>query len=206
MILESVVAKRVFSAAVGLVALVTVSVPAHASTVELDFTSANISAVINLTYSGGVATGATGTITDPLLFAGTGTISLATPSSPNFHGTGSDSNGPTQDYLAGTIGGQLFGTQLVSADGTPIDNDGLVFNVTDSGSPTDNTVFNIWFNGGTSYTGALFSNAAQPVEEGQLTAVAAVPEPSTWAMMILGFAGVGFMAYRRKSKPALMAA
>ena len=32
----------------------------------------------------------------------------------------------------------------------------------------------------------------------------AVPEPSTWAMMILGFAGIGFMAYRRK--PALMAA
>jgi hypothetical protein len=26
----------------------------------------------------------------------------------------------------------------------------------------------------------------------------AVPEPSTWAMMILGFAGLGFMAYRRK--------
>jgi hypothetical protein len=33
---------------------------------------------------------------------------------------------------------------------------------------------------------------------GTLT-VAAVPEPSTWAMMILGFAGIGFMAYRRKS-------
>jgi hypothetical protein len=28
----------------------------------------------------------------------------------------------------------------------------------------------------------------------------------TWAMMLLGFAGVGFMAYRRKSKPALIAA
>jgi hypothetical protein len=37
-------------------------------------------------------------------------------------------------------------------------------------------------------------------------AVAPVPEPSTWAMMILGFAGIGFMAYRRKSKPAVMAA
>ena len=37
-------------------------------------------------------------------------------------------------------------------------------------------------------------------------AVATVPEPSTWAMMILGFAGIGFLAYRRKSKPALMAA
>ena len=30
----------------------------------------------------------------------------------------------------------------------------------------------------------------------------AVPEPSTWAMMILGFLGVGFVSYRRKSKPA----
>jgi hypothetical protein len=40
----------------------------------------------------------------------------------------------------------------------------------------------------------------------QAAAVSAVPEPSTWAMMILGFAGVGFTAYRRKSKPALMAA
>jgi outer membrane lipase/esterase len=37
-------------------------------------------------------------------------------------------------------------------------------------------------------------------------AVATVPEPSTWAMMILGFAGIGLLAYRRKSKPALMAA
>jgi hypothetical protein len=30
--------------------------------------------------------------------------------------------------------------------------------------------------------------------------VAAVPEPSTWAMIILGFAGVGAMAYRRSRK------
>ena len=36
--------------------------------------------------------------------------------------------------------------------------------------------------------------------------IAGVPEPSTWAMLILGFAGIGFMAYRRKAKPALMAA
>ena len=34
----------------------------------------------------------------------------------------------------------------------------------------------------------------------------AVPEPSTWAMLLLGFAGIGFMAYRRKSKPTLIAA
>jgi hypothetical protein len=35
--------------------------------------------------------------------------------------------------------------------------------------------------------------------------VNAVPEPSTWAMLILGFAGIGFMAYRRKSRPTALA-
>jgi PEP-CTERM motif-containing protein len=38
------------------------------------------------------------------------------------------------------------------------------------------------------------------------TLTAAVPEPCTWAMMLLGFAGLGFMAHRRKSNPALIAA
>jgi hypothetical protein len=28
--------------------------------------------------------------------------------------------------------------------------------------------------------------------------VAAVPEPATWAMLLLGFAGIGFLSYRRK--------
>jgi hypothetical protein len=37
-------------------------------------------------------------------------------------------------------------------------------------------------------------------------AVNGVPEPSTWAMMILGFFGVGFMAYRRRKSSALSAA
>jgi hypothetical protein len=36
--------------------------------------------------------------------------------------------------------------------------------------------------------------------------VEAVPEPSTWAMMILGFVGLGFVAYRRKWTPALSVA
>ena len=34
---------------------------------------------------------------------------------------------------------------------------------------------------------------------GDITTVAAVPEPATWAMMMLGFLGVGFVAYRRRS-------
>ncbi len=36
--------------------------------------------------------------------------------------------------------------------------------------------------------------------------VSTVPEPSTWAMMLLGFAGIGFIAYRRKSQPVSLAA
>jgi hypothetical protein len=35
--------------------------------------------------------------------------------------------------------------------------------------------------------------------------VAAVPEPSTWAMMLLGFAGVGYVTYRRRKVAALAA-
>ncbi len=35
---------------------------------------------------------------------------------------------------------------------------------------------------------------------------ATVPEPSTWAMMMLGFAGLGFAGYRRSRKAAAFAA
>ena len=38
-----------------------------------------------------------------------------------------------------------------------------------------------------------------------VVSITAVPEPATWAMMIIGFVGLGFLAYRRKVKPALMA-
>ena len=45
--------------------------------------------------------------------------------------------------------------------------------------------------------GASFDVHPNPVGVGD------VPEPSTWAMMILGFLGVGFTAYRRKSQISL---
>jgi hypothetical protein len=37
-----------------------------------------------------------------------------------------------------------------------------------------------------------------------VSAVVAVPEPSTWAMLILGFCGIGLMAYRRQAKPSFV--
>jgi len=72
----------------------------------------------------------------------------------------------------------------------------------------------IWLVGGINYNGQqhwypdyyITNDGYAPVT---VAAVAAVPEPSTWAMMIvglIGFAGTGFMARRRKNKPALMTA
>ena len=42
-----------------------------------------------------------------------------------------------------------------------------------------------------------------PLDPNTLTT--SVPEPSTWIMMLLGFAGLGFVAYRRRSQIALAA-
>ncbi len=51
---------------------------------------------------------------------------------------------------------------------------------------------------------AVFSNSpAQDAFETANFSVAAVPEASTWAMMILGFAGIGLTAYRRKNNSSL---
>src|SRR5260370_31887937 len=49
------------------------------------------------------------------------------------------------------------------------------------------------------YPGARGSTPYTGGADGPL--VTAVPEPATWAMMLLGFAGVGFVAYRRKAVP-----
>lgn len=38
------------------------------------------------------------------------------------------------------------------------------------------------------------------IEQVNVSTVSAVPEPSTWAMMIFGFAVLGVMAFRRKSR------
>jgi len=60
------------------------------------------------------------------------------------------------------------------------------------------------------FAGSLFSAPPYPQQDYNIgvdtVSVSAVPEPSTWAMMILGFAGVGFMAYRRRNQQDAVAA
>jgi hypothetical protein len=51
------------------------------------------------------------------------------------------------------------------------------------------------------FTLPSYANGIQLAFQGGAVSITApVPEPSTWAMMILGFAGVGYLAYRRRNQ------
>ena len=52
--------------------------------------------------------------------------------------------------------------------------------------------------------GILTFDAPVQVGTWEIRVTQGVPEPSTWAMMILGFAGIGFMACRRRNKTAML--
>jgi len=99
---------------------------------------------------------------------------------------------PPGDTVLGFTTGTLAGLGPFTLDGVTVSD----IKIHEEGAGSFNEATGTWTNpeGGTSH---LYITA---------DFTAAVPEPSTWAMMILGFAGVGFMAYRRKSKPALLAA
>jgi hypothetical protein len=52
----------------------------------------------------------------------------------------------------------------------------------------------------------FFPNNRDGGEEAFQMEVASVPEPSTWGMMLIGFAGLGYAGYRAQRKPAALAA
>ena len=113
------------------------------------------------------------------------------------NGTFTGSNFPSQLFFE--ISTDNFATsQLLATFTTSPPGDGGVFS-------TINADFNA--TGGFGFRIVDGSLAASGNDFGiDNISISTVPEPSTWAMMILGFAGIGFMAYRRKSKPALMSA
>jgi hypothetical protein len=82
-------------------------------------------------------------------------------------------------------GATLLTFNLSGADATTVTTSPTSFSLTDA------TITNVSIHPGA--IGLQF-DAFASVE----SFTAAVPEPSTWAMMILGFVGLGFMAYRRK--------
>ncbi len=108
--------------------------------------------------------------------------------------TGTDESG----QLAGTVIGDVFplwtqGT-LTAAYGTLVGKigSGDFFAVGTHFSGPANATGELQFY----YWDSNFEDNTQFVT----ATISGVPEPSTWAMMILGFSGIGFLAYRRRTQ------
>jgi len=89
--------------------------------------------------------------------------------------------------------------------------------LTDSGGDTfsetlsklnGSNIFNILAPAGTTYTSATFTSTGggfADLKQLRVTLATAVPEPATWAMILLGFGGIGVAMRRRRSgRGALM--
>ena len=90
-------------------------------------------------------------------------------------------------------------------------------NANTGGAPNASQVLNnlggaITFNGGSRFDYSSAFALPQLIDGGPAnryqagTFIASVPEPSTWAMMIVGFLGLGFAALRRQKKVMIFAA
>lgn len=145
-------------------------------------------------------------------------------SSPSVSETINSSNDTGFVSLTGTLLGDLLSVTKTSSFDTLFANSGITLvngNITSivtpfggggigASGPSSSGFFFFNQNGGNANQPGLnftFTPSGELTTNGTVSSVvAAVPEPSTWVMMILGFFGVGFMAYRRKAKPAFMAA
>jgi hypothetical protein len=136
---------------------------------------------------------------------GTGTLVLSLPSFPDSHQissgfsslTATIGSTPTFNLTPSNVsfvGAQGSSSSSIDVDlgeptagvarGTPL----LQLN---NGNPNAGTFTIQGFNEGTLASGTF--TIGSPF-------IAAVPEPSTWAMMILGLLGLGFLAYRRRNQ------
>jgi hypothetical protein len=185
-------------------AIVALASPATATVINFDdisVASGNLVAITN-PYQG---FNWSNTIAENNLAAGTGyNNGIVSQTNAAYNGTGALASfsavSGTFVFNSGYFTG-AFGTEnIVVSDNN---GDSTTFQVNAS-TPTLES-FN-WTGVSTVYINAVNSVQGSQIVFDNLTVNAAVPEPATWAMMLLGFAGIGFMAYRRKSKPALMAA
>jgi hypothetical protein len=154
---------------------------------------------------GGVAISGTGDISGSGI-AGTQTLTLITPSTPGSSGypsgIGWRSGGGTDTWGWDNVVPINYtgGLDFSFGTSTPVWGTGYQFGIWNNDGPGGpGGGYQAWMSGPGSGPYQFYGTT------GALN-VSAVPEPSTWAMMLLGFAGIGFTAYRRKSRPALMAA
>jgi hypothetical protein len=190
---------------------------------------ANAAVVIGSTQPGVVTSGGP-EVTFDALAIGSSPSGILAPGTGSFSGSGTIQFGTTNGEFAAPLGdgtrylaiqaGQsetitfgtvqnLFGLLLGSADAY----NGFVFMLgastvgTFTGanllSPGNGDQFSPLTNGYVMFNGdfdkVILSSGQNALEIDNISS--SVPEPSTWAMMILGFLGVGFMGYRRKGRP-----
>jgi hypothetical protein len=186
------------------------------ATLALGSTAANATAYIGSTTAcfGTACAGLTSTSTSGLSFAqgtfnqndsngflsigsGSGTDTLGLIS---LDGTGGTYNSPFTLYVTFTQPGSLIGTYIAAITGSVTNSTtgGVFFNF-------DNTPQLFTYPGG-AFTLmvndlAVSAGAANTPLNGVILSVP-VPEPSTWALMLLGFGGIG-LAMRRRRRPVL---
>ncbi len=109
-------------------------------------------------------------------------------------------NGPTSDYWQATIDGQTFNTSTLSITGNPGDTfagwDAASFTFTYTGVSPTLTLTDINANGANGSVPPFSLIDSVGINN-------AVPEPSTWAMMVLGFAGLGYAGMRGRRRTAI---
>jgi hypothetical protein len=142
--------------------------------------------------------------------------------------TGTAVGGGEYDLTSGTLFSSTLGTETLVAPGSGVftntNGDNLVYDnklFVPANAPASPDGANLTYAGGIVfqtaspskqdiYFSANFQDANNPAifyfsgydrASGVLDTftVTPVPEPSTWAMMILGFFGIGFVAYRRRN-------
>jgi hypothetical protein len=170
--------KRTLLAAAFVAAVVAPAV-ANATVYKFTFESfdSELTAAGQMTVdAGGDVTGVSGTISGLVNQA----ISSVAPN-PSFAGP------------AYSPDGSFIYNNLYHASGMPFDIDGLLFVTTQN----PGGYWNLWGTAPGNYS--LWESVGSynyPIQESGSLRVTTVPEPSTWAMMLIGFAGLAFAGYR----------
>jgi hypothetical protein len=199
-------ARRFLSA---LVAFAGMTAPTHATTIDFNTLSgSNLSSLTTYSENGFTVTNVQG-FEDIQGFgnpspsiglpgvqngqSGIGSFTVTQTGGGDFSLTSFDLLEEATNGVSYTIKGSLNGSAVYTVNGL----DGTLAFTTLNPAESNVEVNSVLFS---------FVNPGASLVVDNIVVTTAVPEPSTWAMMILGFAGIGFMAYRRKSKLALMAA
>jgi PEP-CTERM motif len=175
---------------------------AEASVFDITFTSSQVSinaqadAVLDSNGTDFDVTNITGTVQ-----SGGNTYTIS-----GLFGAAGSASGVQSTIPAGSVNGWSFNNAIFSAGGLQFDGNGIVLSA-------GGYLYNLFSDSFYGVNNALLTtglpaalNAVNAEVLGTGTITAAVPEPSTWAMMILGFLGLGFAAWRRKAGAALRAA